>query len=215
VVPAGHLLAFAALALIVIVIPGPSVTFVVGRALAEGRRAALLTVVGNTVGEYLQVLAVAFGVGALVERSVLAFTLIKLAGAGYVCFLGARALLRRRQDPPADAELSLARPAPTDRRSLGQGLLVGATNPKTIVFMVAVLPQFVARSSGDVAGQLLVLGAVFALIALASDSVWALAAGYARDWLWRSPRRRAAIDRAGGAAMLCAGAALAVTARRS
>src|ERR1700756_4618033 len=91
-----HLLAFAVTALVIIVVPGPSVLFVFGRALGLGRTAGVATVAGNTIGEYVQVLAVAFGIGALVERSVLAFTVLKLAGAAYLVYLGVQAIRHRR-----------------------------------------------------------------------------------------------------------------------
>ncbi|SCK44655.1 Putative threonine efflux protein [Streptomyces sp. AmelKG-E11A] len=90
-----RLLAFAAMSFLLIVVPGPSVLFVVGRALSQGRRAALTTVVGNTLGAYVLVVAVALGVGAIVERSVLVFTVIKLVGAAYLIHLGIKAVRRR------------------------------------------------------------------------------------------------------------------------
>lgn len=92
---ADRLLAFAAMSFLLIVIPGPSVLFVIGRALAQGRRAALTTVVGNTLGAYALIVAVAFGVGTVVERSVLVFTVLKLAGAAYLVFLGVKAWRER------------------------------------------------------------------------------------------------------------------------
>ena len=91
-----RLLAFAVTAFVVIVIPGPSVLFVVGRALASGRRVAVLTVVGNALGEYVQVLAVALGVGALAEQSVAAFTALKLLGGAYLVYLGVKTFRHRR-----------------------------------------------------------------------------------------------------------------------
>ena len=200
--------AFAALALVVIVIPGPSVMFVISRALAGGRRTALLTVVGNAGGEYVQVVAVALGIGALVERSVLALSALRLIGAGYIVFLGIRTIVRRRA---IAAQMLLPRTPPAGRASLRQGFIVGVSNPKTIVFMVAVLPQFVVVSAGAVTEQLLILGAVFALIALASDSVWALFAGTARDWFARSPRRLEIAESAGGAGMVGVGVTLALS----
>ncbi|MFZ0977643.1 MAG: LysE family translocator [Solirubrobacteraceae bacterium] len=207
-----RLLAFAVTAFVVIVIPGPSVLFVVGRALASGRRVAVLTVVGNALGEYVQVLAVAFGVGALAEQSVAAFTALKLLGGAYLVYLGVKTFRHRRSLAAA-----LAGPvqAGSDRRSFLEGFTVGATNPKTVVFLAAILPQFVDRAAGDVVAQILVLGLVFAAIAVVSDSIWALAAGSFRAWFARSPRRLELVGGTGGLAIVAVGAALIVSGRKN
>src|SRR5437764_3665052 len=180
----GRLLAFIATAFVVIVIPGPSVLFVVGRALAGGRRVAVFSVFGNAAGEYAQVMAIAFGIGALVEHSVAAFTVLKLLGGCYLLYLGLKTFRQRKSLARA---LSRSDRAPTGRVSFAQGFTVGATNPKTVVFLAAILPQFVSRQAGDVPLQILVLGLLFAAIAVASDTIWALAAGGLRAWFGRSP----------------------------
>lgn len=209
--PLSHVLAFAFTSFVLIAAPGPSVLFTVSRALTIGRRGALLTVAGNTAGEYLQVVAVAVGVGALVQRSIVAFTVIKLVGAAYLIYLGVEAIRHRHSLSEAvAAQLAPAR-AP---RVMADGFLVGVANPKSIVFFAAVLPQFVSPATGQVTAQLLILGAVFAAIALLSDSVWALIAGTARSWFARSPRRLATIGGAGGLAMIGIGATLAVSGRK-
>jgi threonine/homoserine/homoserine lactone efflux protein len=206
-----QLLEFAGLAAIIIAIPGPSVLFTVSRALTAGRRAALLTVAGNETGLLLQAAAVAFGVGELVARSAQVFTVIKLAGAGYLVFLGVQAIRHRR----SLAEAVARNDAPAGPlRAYADGLVVGTMNPKTIVFFVAVLPQFTDRGTGGVAPQMLLLGALFCAIALVLDSVWALGAGTAGQWLARSPRRMAAIGGAGGLAMIGIGLSLAATGRK-
>jgi threonine/homoserine/homoserine lactone efflux protein len=211
VVSPAHLLAFSATAFVIIVVPGPSVLFVFGRALGLGRAAGVATVVGNTTGEYMQVLAVAFGIGALVERSVLAFTILKLAGAAYLLYLGVQAIRHRRS-------LVAALATPVERKSVARvtldGFLVGATNPKTVVFLAAILPQFVDRGAGNVPLQILLLGAIFAAIALVCDSTWALAAGTARAWLARSPRRLELLGGTSGLVMIGLGTALALTGRK-
>ena len=207
-----RLLAFAVTAFVVIVIPGPSVLFVVGRALASGRRVAVLTVVGNALGEYVQVLAVAFGVGALAEQSVAAFTALKLLGGAYLVYLGVKTFRHRRS---LAAALAAPVRAGSDRRSFFEGFTVGATNPKTVVFLAAILPQFVDRAAGDVVAQILVLGLVFAVIALVSDSIWALAAGSFRAWFARSPRRLELVGGAGGLAIVAVGAGLIVSGRKN
>jgi threonine/homoserine/homoserine lactone efflux protein len=210
-VSADRLAAFAGMSLLLIVIPGPSVLFVVGRALAHGRRTALLSVLGNTVGAYVLVLAVSFGIGPLVARSVLLFTVLKLAGAAYLVFLGVKAL-RQRQALHAATTGTAGRRG--NLRTLWEGFAVGVANPKTTVFFAAVLPQFVDRRAGDVTGQLMLLGLVFTLIALVSDSTWGLAASTARSWFARSPRRLSAVGGAGGMAMIGLGLTVALTGRQ-
>ncbi|GAA2102848.1 LysE family translocator [Kitasatospora saccharophila] len=205
------MLAFAAMSSLLIVIPGPSVLFVIGRALAQGRRAALTTVAGNTSGAYALVVAVALGVGAVVERSVLLFTLLKLAGAAYLVLLGIRAWRERGSLRAAFDGVGAARGG---LRTFGEGFAVGLTNPKTIVFFAAVLPQFVDREQGHVTAQMLLLGLVFNLIAVVSDMVWGLVAATARDWFARSPRRLSLVGGVGGLAMIGLGVTVAATGRK-
>jgi threonine/homoserine/homoserine lactone efflux protein len=205
-------IAFAITAAVVIAVPGPSVLFIVGRALAAGRRTALLSVVGNTLGEYLQVMAVAFGVGALAERSVALLTAIKLAGGAYLLYLGARTFLRRKDGLALSAQTGAG--GRHERGALLRGAVVGATNPKTVVFLAAILPQFVVRADGHVTAQVLLLGSLFSAIALASDSLWALGAHGARTWFARSPRRLELVHGAGGVAIAAVGAAVLLTGTR-
>lgn len=201
---------FAALAAAVIAMPGPSVLFTISRALTFGRRTALLTVVGNEVGLVAQVITVSVGMGALVERSTQVFDALKLEGALYLVYLGIQAIRRRRSLAEAVAgRIEPIRP----RRAIRDGVIVGATNPKSIAFFVVVLPEFTNRSSGDLALQLLVLGAIFPVIALVLDSAWAFAAGTTGEWLSRSPRRVAAIDGLGGL-MIGLGLGVAATGRK-
>jgi threonine/homoserine/homoserine lactone efflux protein len=210
-VSADRLLAFAAMSFLLIVVPGPSVLFVVGRALSHGRRAALASVVGNMLGAYVLVAAVAIGVGAVVERSAIAFTVLKLAGGAYLVYLGVKAWRQRSSPPAAVADGSVARGG---LRTMWEGFGVGVANPKTIVFFAAVLPQFVDPAQGNAAGQMLLLGLIFNGIALASDSVWGLSASAARDWFGRSPRRLAAVGRIGGLSMIGLGVTVALTGRK-
>jgi threonine/homoserine/homoserine lactone efflux protein len=211
VLPTDHLLAFALLAFLLIIAPGPNVLFVISRSLMLGRAAGVGTAVGGQIGVFLQVAAVAFGIGALVERSVAVFTVIKLVGAAYLIFLGVQAWRHR-------GSLRAALDTPIEPRSLARilwdGALVGASNPKAIVFFAAVLPQFVNRSAGHVPVQMLLLGAVFITIAVVCDSSWALAAGTARAWFTRSPRRLALVGGTGGLVMIGIGASLALTGRK-
>jgi threonine/homoserine/homoserine lactone efflux protein len=210
-VPVSHVLEFAAVVAVVIAIPGPSVLFTISRALTVGRRSALLTVVGNAAGEYGQVIAVAFGVGVLVQRSAAVFTVVKLAGALYLIYLGTQAFRHRRS--VADALAARTQQVPPGR-AVRDGFVVGAMNPKTIVFLVVVLPGFTDRAAGHLPLQMLALGTLFPVIAVVLDSIWALAAGSARVWLARSPRRLALIGGTGGLIMVGLGASLALTGRK-
>ena len=205
-IPWESLVAFVLTSVVIIVIPGPSVLFVIGRSIAYGRRAGVLSVVGNSLGTIPAVVAVAFGVGAIVASSVVAFTVIKIAGALYLVWLGIQAI-RHRRDVRTDAAV---RPR-SSWTLLRQGMVVGMTNPKTIAFFVAVLPQFVSPSAGFVWAQLLMLGLLFQVMALLCDSAWALAAGTARAWFGRSPRRIAGLTGAGGVMMIGLGGALALS----
>src|SRR5437867_1986498 len=134
-----HIASFALVALILILIPGPSVLFVVGRALSLGRRPALLTVASNAGGEFVQVMAVAAGIGELVQRSAAAFELMRLAGAAYLVLLGIRAIRRRRD---SSATLQRNGVVPGHWRVLPDGFFVGVSNPKSLAFFLAVLPGF-------------------------------------------------------------------------
>jgi threonine/homoserine/homoserine lactone efflux protein len=210
-VPTAHLFAFTITAVVLIAIPGPSVLFVVSRAITLGKAAGVATVAGNTAGAFTQVIAVAFGIGPLVERSVLLFTVLKLAGACYLVFLGVQAIRHRRSLAEA---LGSTIERKTTARIVTDGFTVGVTNPKVIVFFAAMLPQFVDRQSGHLPIQIIMLGAIFAGIALISDSTWALAAGTIRAWLASSPRRLAVLGGMGGLAMIAIGTRLAFTGRQ-
>lgn len=204
-----HLLAFTLAALILIVVPGPSVLFTIGRALAAGRRAALLSVVGNALGAAVPLVAVALGLGALVAASATLLLVVKLVGAAYLVYLGVQAFRERR----SLVTVLQSRDAghTYGRRVLRQGFLVGVTNPKTIVFFAAVLPQFTDAKAGHLPVQILLLGAIFLLIALVSDSLWGLAAGTAREWFARSPRRLELVGGTGGLMIVGLGASVAIS----
>ncbi|MCQ8193057.1 LysE family translocator [Streptomyces rugosispiralis] len=206
------ILAFAAMSLLVIVIPGPSVLFVVGRALAYGRRTALETVLGNVVGSYLLVIAVAWGLGALVQSSAAVFTGVKLAGAAYLVHLGVQAFRRRGDMRVTDMEVP-ARAHRGHLRTVLDGIFVGVTNPKGIVFFAAVLPQFVNHSAGHLPLQMMVLGLVPITIGLITDTLWGLGASAARSWFARSDRRLSMVGGAGGLAMIGLGVTVAATGR--
>lgn len=196
-----------------IAIPGPSVLFTISRAMTVGRRSALFTVLGNELGVCAQVVAVAFGAGAVVERSAEVFTAVKLAGAAYLVYLGVQAIRHRRSLADAlAARVTPLRPL----RAVRDGFVVGATNPKTIVFLLVALPGFTVRTAGHLPpqAQMLVLGSLFPAIALILDSAWAATAGTVRQWIARSPRRLAFIGGTGGLAMIGLGISVAAVGRK-
>ncbi|MFD6102922.1 LysE family translocator [Nocardia salmonicida] len=211
-VSSAHLVSFAGLAFLLVIVPGPSVLFTIGRALTVGRRSALMTVLGNAIGVYGQVVAVAFGLGAVVAASAAVFTAIKLVGAAYLVYLGVQAIRHRdalRTAFHAEQSVDSHRPAP----ALRDGLIVGITNPKNIVFLAALLPQFVDTTHA-VPQQMLILGLCIPVFGLIFDSLWALLAGSARSWFARSPRRLAAVGGTSGLVMIGLGTSLALTGRK-
>lgn len=204
-IPAANILAFCVAAVPLIMVPGPTVLFVIGRSLALGRVGGLLSVLGNAIGALVIAIAVALGVGVLVESSVVAFTVIKIAGSAYLVYLGIQAI-RHRND--ASKEVDVAEVSRSRQRLVWEGFVVGITNPKTLVFLIAVLPQFVDYNSGGIPLQLGLLGALFVIFALISDGAWALLAGTARDWFAASPRRLAVLSAIGGALIIVIGVAM-------
>jgi threonine/homoserine/homoserine lactone efflux protein len=197
--PLANLVTFVLVAIPIIIMPGPSVLFIIGRSLSLGRVGGLLSVLGNGIGGLIIVVAVAFGVGIIIAQSAVLFTAVKIAGALYLVYLGVQAIRHRKQAAATATEVV---PRTTKLRLLLQGVFVGVSNPKTIVFFIAVLPQFVDYSAGAIPLQMLVLGTVFIVLALGADSVWAVAAGTARAWFARSPRRISTLSAAGGTLMI-------------
>ena len=202
-------LAFLIASFLLIQVPGPSLLFTIGRALAVSRREALLSVLGNALGLLGQVTAVALGLGALVAASEHAHDALRYLGAAYIVWLGIQTIRNR-----ADARLTLLAAEATEpdtRRSLAAGFVVGVTNPKTLVFFVSFLPQFVNDDGGPVTLQLLLLGLVFAVMGGLSDGVWALAASKARAWFASEPKRLDHLGAAGGVMMIGLGAFVALS----
>jgi threonine/homoserine/homoserine lactone efflux protein len=170
---------FALAALVLLLIPGPSVLYVVTQSAEQGRIAGLASVAGVHVGTLVHVAAAAFGISALIFASAVAFTAVKLAGAAYLIYIGIRRLLDRRAE--ADVE---PRRAPL-RTLFVRGAVVNVLNPKTALFFLAFLPQFVDPTRGDVWFQVLVLGLLVIALGLISDSLYALAGGFIGDVLRR------------------------------
>ena len=188
----------------VIVVPGPSVVFVIGRAMILGTRGAVISVLGNGIGVGLQILAVAFGVGAVVSQSELLFGIVKVVGAAFLIYLGVEGIRHRRVFAATQADA----PSVTTRRLLLDSSVVGITNAKTLVFFIASFPLFVDPARGSVIVQMLVLGGFFWVVGIASDLVWAVAAGSARAWLSRSATRLEWVRAGGGLALIGLGAYL-------
>lgn len=198
------LISFLLVALVVIVVPGPSVIFVIGRAMILGTKGAVLSVLGNALGVGVQIVAVALGVGALVYSSPTAFFVIRLLGAGFLVYMGISGILHRR-DFAKTAERGVSH---STTRILIDSAAVGITNAKTLVFFIATFPLFVNPEGFSPVLQMLLLGVIFWVIGIASDIVWAVAAGSARVWFQKSEERLAGIRLAGGLALIALGAYL-------
>jgi threonine/homoserine/homoserine lactone efflux protein len=172
---------FVAAALALLLVPGPAVLYIVARSIDQGRAAGLVSVLGVHLGSLVHVAAAAVGLSSLLVSSAVAFSIVKYAGAAYLIYLGVRALIAREE--PGEIEV---RAAPL-RTLLRQGAVVNILNPKTALFFLAFLPQFVDPAAGYVALQLVFFGLVFVALGLVTDSLYALAAGTAGHWL-RSSR---------------------------
>ena len=170
---------FSLAALALLVVPGPAVLYIVGQAIDGGRKAGLVSMLGIQTGGLVHVLAAAVWISALIASSATAFTVVKLAGAAYLVVFGVLTLLRRE---PVDPATEAPAERTSSRRYL-QGIVVNVLNPKTALFFLAFLPQFVDEDAGRVGLQVLVLGLVFLTLAVVSDGAWALAAGTAGEWL--------------------------------
>jgi threonine/homoserine/homoserine lactone efflux protein len=191
-------LGFAAASLALIAVPGPSVLFAISRALVGGRRDALLTVLGNSAGLFAQVVAVTVGLGVILGRDSAVQSALSVGGAAYLALLGIGAIRRRELVVrPHSATVGHRSMAP-----LRDGFIIGASNPKSLLFLAALLPGFVDEGAASAGQQMLALGALFCLIALLSDGAWAVAAARARDALSERPQRLRWASVAGGTLMI-------------
>src|SRR6266704_2692400 len=172
------LLLFVTGAAVLLVIPGPAVTYVVSRSIGHGRAAGLVSVLGIVTGTLCHVVAAALGISALLASSAVAFEFVKYLGAAYLIYLGIKTL-RRNDEQLVEADTGETKLI----RIYGQGLLVNLLNPKTALFFLAFLPQFVDPSRGAVAFQIAFLGLLFTLMGLTSDGLYALVAGTAGRWV--------------------------------
>lgn len=195
-----NLTAFLLLALVIIVVPGPGVLFTIGRALILGTKAALLSVLGNAVGVGMQIVVISLGLGVAIQQSELLFLAIRVFGAAMIIYLGVKAILSR-----ADFDLNVKEESSSASVVVRQSFVVGITNAKTFVFFIAALPSFTSPELGNPIIQMLVLGAIFSVIGIASDSVYAVAAGQARQWLASSHQRLSTFRGIGGIALTLLG----------
>lgn len=202
---------FAAAALLFAVVPGPAVIYIVTRSVDQGRAAGVVSALGIATGTFVHVPAAAIGLSALLVSSSTAFTTVKYLGAAYLIYLGIRQLLDREE-----RELHAAPATRSLRRIYAQGALVGVLNPKTALFFLAFLPQFVDPARGSTAVQLIVLGVLLVCISMMSDSCYALLTGTAGVWLRRRGptfmRRQRLVS---GAIYVALGVSAAVTGSRS
>ena len=174
---------FAVAALVLLLTPGPAVLYIVTRSIDQGWRAGLVSVLGVHVGTLAHIFAAAAGLSALLAASATAFGVVKYMGAAYLIYIGVRRLRDRSSmvTPAAGAPKRL-------RRAFVDGVVVNVLNPKTALFFLAFLPQFVTEARGHVGEQIIALGVVFVLLGAVTDSLYALSAGTAARWLRGQPR---------------------------
>ena len=189
--------------MVIILAPGPSVLYVIARAIAWGRATAVFTVADNVTGAFSLSVFVALDLGPILQRSELAYIAVQWGGGLYLVYLGIDAI-RKRSAHAADMT-NQGEIAPSIRRSIRDGFWVGALNPKGVVFFAAVLPQFIDRERGSVTAQLILLGAIFAILAFVSDGSWGMLAGTARNWLATDAKRLERLRATGGTIMIILG----------
>ena len=201
---------FLAGALILLVIPGPAVFYILSRTIGQGRKAGVVSAAGIATGTLVHATAAALGLSAILVSSARAFHAVQFAGAIYLVFLGFRLLLSKD-----DAQVAATAIPHSLKRVYGQGLIVNLLNPKTALFFLAFLPQFVDTSRGHVPSQIFFLGCSFALLGLVSDSSWAMLAGTLAGRLRSSLRWRRAQKNISGGALIVLGIATAIAGSRT
>ena len=192
--------------MVILVAPGPSVLFVIARAIAWGRATSILTVLGNTAGAFVLSTLVALGLGPILQKYDLAYVAVQWGGGLYLIHLGIDAI--RKRAVHATDMTNQGPVGPTPLASIRDGFWVGVLNPKAIVFFAAVLPQFVDIDGGKVTTQLLFLGLTFCVLAFISDGAYGLLAGTARNWLAKSNDRLEKLRAIGGNVMIILGIAV-------
>jgi threonine/homoserine/homoserine lactone efflux protein len=200
-------------AMIIILAPGPSVLFVIARAIAWGRATAVATVAGNVTGAFSLSVVVAVGLGPILQRSEIAFISVQVLGGLYLVYLGVTAI--KHSQIHASDMTNQGDIRPSKWRSMREGFWVGALNPKGIVFFAAILPQFVDREAGSITSQLILMGAIFAFLGFFSDSGWGILAGTIRNWLATELKRLVLMRMTGGVVMVILGLLTLLSAIRS
>ena len=200
-------------AMIIILAPGPSVLFVIARAIAWGRATAVATVAGNVTGAFSLSVVVAVGLGPILQRSEIAFISVQVLGGIYLVYLGVNAI--KHSQIHASDMTNQGDIRPSKWRSMREGFWVGALNPKGIVFFAAILPQFVDREAGSITSQLILMGAIFAFLGFFSDSGWGILAGTIRNWLATELKRLVLMRMTGGVVMVILGLLTLLSAIRS
>jgi len=187
----------------IILVPGPSVMFVIARAVAWGRITALLTALGNALGMLLLSVFIAIGLGPLLQRYELLLIVVQVLGGMYLIHLGIDAWRHRQEH--ADDMVKIEEVKPSNYQILRQGFTVGALNPKALVFFSAVFPQFVDPDVGSITIQLLIFGAIFTALALLLDGTWGVLVGSSRDWFVTSRNRLVFLRTVGAVVMMALG----------
>jgi len=187
----------------IILIPGPSVMFVIARAVAWGRITAVLTALGNALGMLLLSVFIAIGLGPLLQRSELLLVVVQVLGGLYLVYLGADAYRNRQLH--ADVMIKVEDIKPSNFLIVRQGFTVGALNPKALVFFSAVFPQFVDADSRSITFQLLMFGLIFAALSFLLDGMWGLLVGSSRDWFVTSKNRLVILRTIGAVVMVALG----------
>jgi threonine/homoserine/homoserine lactone efflux protein len=202
------LLTFFAAATVLLLIPGPAVLYIVARSASQGRRAGLVSVAAVHTGTLVHVVAAVLGLSALIVASATAFSAVKLAGAAYLIWLGVRALVEYRRTPDQLAEATIEQRSM--RRIFGDGVVLNILNPKTAVFFLAFVPQFVNIDAGNATVQLLVLSSLFIGFGLITDGAYAIAGGWIGSRMSASPTLARRKDLAAGSAYISLGLVTAI-----
>jgi threonine/homoserine/homoserine lactone efflux protein len=187
----------------IILVPGPSVMFVIARAVAWGRMTAAITALGNALGMLLLSVFIAVGLGPLLQRYALLLIVVQVLGGMYLIHLGIDAWRHRQEH--ADDMVKIEEVKPSSYQILRQGFTVGALNPKALVFFSAVFPQFVDPDAGSITIQLLIFGAIFTALALLLDGTWGVLVGSSRDWFVTSRNRLVFLRTVGSLVMMALG----------
>jgi threonine/homoserine/homoserine lactone efflux protein len=172
-----------------LVVPGPAVLYIVTRSVSQGRAAGMISVLGVHAGSVVHVAAAALGVSALLAASATAFTVVKYVGVAYLVWLGVRKLVRR-----SEGEQAIELRVQSKQRLFWEGFVVNVLNPKTAIFFLAFLPQFVNPDAGPVGPQMLLLGLLWIVLGMASDGTYAMLASALADRVRRSARARRRLD---------------------